>query len=298
MRGRLLYFFISLFFINSISFAQLPTNYQSLSAEEKQELLWSEVSKSHTSNPLPKLTENSFKQLLVTIKGFFNLRPSFDHESDEEPEGRAKILHSNGSVGKIRFIPTNDHPFTGIYKTGAIGIARLSMAMPASDTSFVPGMAVKFLIDKHASVNIHAINSLEGQGGDWNFFAKDFSNKIEHSKGKILRAIELIFEWTHDPANELGLWRLAAWDRDGQPAGIPVYPERIYFKPATEVQNIIPADSRDDFRVSLSQVSIGPIYEVYGLYQGNEYHVGSLMLESELLASEYGDNNLFFQHQR
>lgn len=293
-----MYFFVALFLINSISFAQLPDNYQELSAEAKQDLLWNEVRKSNEIDPFPKLTENSFKQLLITIKGFFNLSPSFDHESDELPDGRAKILHSNGSVGKITFIPKNDHPFTGIYKTGAIGLARLSLAMPASNTTFVPGMAVKFLIDKHSSLNILAINSLEGQGENWNFFAKDFSNKIAHPTGKILRAIELIFQWTHDPANELSLWRLAAWNRDGQPAGIPIYPERIYFKPASDVQNVIAADSRDDFRSSLLLISLGPLYEVYGLYQGNEYHIGTLMLESELLASQYGDNNLFFQHQR
>lgn len=213
MRYRRMYFFVALFLINSISFAQLPYNYQELSAEEKQDLLWSNVTKSHGVVPLPKLNENSFKQLLITIKGFFNLSPSFDHEGDELPEGRAKVLHSNGSVGKITFIPTNDHPFTGIYRTGAMGLARLSLAMPASNTTFVPGMAVKFLIDNHPSLNIHAINSLEGQGGNWNFFANNFSNKIEHPTGKILRAIELIFQWTHDPANELSLWRLAAWNR-------------------------------------------------------------------------------------
>jgi len=43
---------------------------------------------------------------------------------------------------------------------------------------------------------------------------------------------------------------------------------------------------------------MGPIYEVYGEYQGTEYHIGTLMLESALLASNYGDKKLFFQHQR
>lgn len=64
------------------------------------------------------------------------------------------------------------------------------------------------------------------------------------------------------------------------------------------MQNIIAADSRDDFRSSLLLIPLGPLYEVYGLYQGNEYYIGALMLESTLLASQYGDNNLFFQHQR
>lgn len=286
------------FSINSTLYAQLPTNYQDLGAEEKQELVWSEITKSHEEDPLPPVSGNSFKDVLQKLRGLFDLGPTFDYTSDELPEGRIKIIHANGSVAKVAFVPEANHPFTGIFQTGAIGLARLSLAAPPSDNSYIPGMAIKFLISQNPSLNLHVMNLLEGQQENWNYFAKDFSNKIPHPTSWTLKAIEKIFEWTRDPANDLPLWHLAAWTSEGRFNGIPVFPERIYFRPTSLVKDLIPEDSREDFRTSLLKVPFGPIYDVYGTYQGVEYHIGTLMLESSILASNYGDKNLFFQHQR
>ena len=286
------------FFINTASFADLPAYYQSLNAKEKQNLLWSEIQSSHAEDPYPTLSGKSFSQALELLRGLFNLKPSFDYASDEIPAGRIKIIHANGVAGKISFIPTTDHPFTGLYKTGAIGMARLSLATPPSDTDYVPGIAIKFLIPNHPSLNLHAIYLLEGQNGNWNFFANNFSNQIPHPTSWTLKAIEKIFEWTRSPANDLPLSHVASWTNDGKYVGNIVYPERIYLKPADRVKKLIPEDSREDFRKSLSKVSTGPLYEVYGEYKNSEYHIGTIMLKSALLASNYGDKVLFFQHQR
>lgn len=41
---------------------------------------------------------------------------------------RAKLIHSVGNTGKVRFVPTSN-PFSGIFKTGAnLGFIRLSSA--------------------------------------------------------------------------------------------------------------------------------------------------------------------------
>ncbi|STY31051.1 Uncharacterised protein [Legionella wadsworthii] len=279
-------------------YAELPCNFQDLSAVEKQTLLWNEITLSNAEDSLPPLTGNSFNEVLQKLKGLFNLKPTFDHASDELPEGRVKIIHANGSVGKIAFIPAAGHPFTGIYQSGGVGIARLSLAVPPAEDNYIPGMAIKFLVSRHASLNLHVMNLLEGQKENWNYFAKDFSNQIPHPASWTLTAIEKIFEFTRDPANNLPLWHLAAWTSDGQYKDIPVYPERLYFRPTDSVKNLIPENSREDFRISLLQIPMGPIYEVYGDYQGIEYHIGTLTLESNLLASNYGDKKLFFQHQR
>ncbi|KTD25415.1 Uncharacterised protein [Legionella lansingensis] len=285
------------FFVNSLH-AQLPDNYQHLSAQQKQDLLWDEITKSHDADPLPPLAGNSFKDVLEKLQGLFNLSPTFDHTSDELPKGRVKIIHTNGSVGKIAFIPAPNHPFTGIYRTGGIGLARLSLANPPADDNYIPGMAIKFLISEYPSVNLQVMNLLEGQKGSWNYFAKDFSNQIPHPTSWTLKAIEKIFEWTRDPANDLPLWHLAAWTSEGRFEGIPIFPERVSFRPSSTVNDLIPENSREDFRTSFLKVPMGPIYEVYGEHQGTEYHIGTLMLESTLLASNYGDKKLFFQHQR
>ena len=153
--------------------ANLPDNYLSLDSSQKQEILWENINKSHNEQPLPKLKENGFKDIYSILSGLFNLKPSFDFFSDEIPDGRKKIIHANGSTGKISFIPAAGHPFTGIYQTGTQGIARLSLATSPSDTSFTPGMAIKFLLPDNASLNLHVMNALNGQGSDWNFFAKN-----------------------------------------------------------------------------------------------------------------------------
>ncbi|HAT1658907.1 TPA: hypothetical protein RG395_000007 [Legionella pneumophila] len=289
---------LTYFFINSCVYAQLPDNYQSLSAQQKQDLLWDEITHSHEIQPLPPLTGNSFNEVLEKLKGLFNLSPTFDHAGDELPEGRVKIIHANGSVGKIAFIPAPNHPFTGIYQKGGIGLARLSLATSPADDNYIPGMAIKFLISQHDSLNLQVMNLLEGQKENWNYFAKDFSNKIPHPTSWTLKAIEKIFEWTRSPANDLPLWHLAAWTSEGRFEGIPIYPERLFFRPSSSIKDIIPEDSREDFRTSLLQIPMGSLYEVYGEYRGSEYHVGTLILESTLLASNYGDKNLFFRHQR
>ena len=278
--------------------AKLPEQYDTLPNEQKQDALWDEINKSHLGNPLPVLNNGGFWEALEKLKGLFNLSPTFDHFGDEVPNGRVKILHPNGAVGKIYFKPATGHPFTGIYQTGGIGLARLSLATAPSDTAFIPGMAVKILILNHPSLNLHVMNSLEGQGDNWNFFAKDFSNQIAHPNTWTLKAIEKIFEWTRSPANDLPLDHLAYWNDQGAAIAQPVAPERLYFRPSESVKNVTPASSREDFRASLAQINVGSLYDVYGEYKGTEYYVGTLMLESTLLASEYGDKQLFFQHQR
>lgn len=294
----LITFVFLLFLGQSLCFAELPSNYQSLNAIDKQDLLWNEILTSNAVDPLPPLSGNTFTEMLEKLRGLFNLKPSFDYVSDEEPVGRIKIIHANGSVGKIEFIPAANQPFSGVYHTGAIGLVRLSLAVSPTDDGYVPGMAVKFLLPHHESLNLHAIYLLEGQNDNWNFFANTFSNEVPDPTTWILKLIDEIFEWTRSPATKLPLWHVAAWTNEGQYVSNVVFPDRIYFKPSDQVKNLIPATSREDFRKSLSRIPMGPLYEVYGEYRGREYDIGTIVLKSALLASNYGDQKLFFQHQR
>lgn len=280
------------------SHAALPDNYQTLDSAQKQTLLWQNVEESHAKNPLPPQKKNSFWDAYSLLKGLFNLAPSFDYFYDETPEGRIKIIHANGSVGKISFAPASGHPFTGIYQSGAIGMARLSLATTPSDTSFIPGMAVKFLLPDNASLNLHVMEQLNGQDDNWNFFAKTFSNKIAHPTTWVLKAIEKLFAWTRSPANDLPVDHLSIWDNEGHISEKPVAPTRLYFKPSERIASVIDPASREDFRKSLGDITEGALYEVYGTLDDTEYHIGTLMLDSQLIASNYGDKTLFFQHRR
>lgn len=291
---------LTAFFLMVAQVAQsaLPIDYDALSTREKQDVLWENIVASYNNEPQPEIVTGGFWRTLEILKGLFSLSPTFDYTSDEMPKGRKKIIHANGSVAKMVFVPASGHPFTGIYQSGGRGLVRLSLAQAPTDTSYIPGMAVKFFIDDHASLNLHVMNDLGGQGDDWNFFAKTFSNKIAHPTGWTLKAIEKIFEWTRSPANDLPVSHLARWNEQGEPIAMPVAPEQLFFKPVTTVASIIPSESREDFRLSLEGVPLGAIYEVYGELAERSYLIGTIHLESPLLASQYGDSNLFFQHQR
>jgi hypothetical protein len=92
---------------------------------------------------------------------------------------RAKLIHSQGVVAKVKLDVTNgDSPFTGLFKSGAdYGLIRLSLAGKASTTHMTPGFGLKFLRDGIDSANLVAMYRLAGQD-NLNFFANDFSNHI------------------------------------------------------------------------------------------------------------------------
>ena len=161
-------------------------------------------------------------------------------------------------------------------------------------------MAVKFLIDGQASLNIVVMNSLEGQGSDKNFFARNFSNKIDPPKSRALWLLSKIFEFARKPANDLPISHLAQQHQDGARVPRPRSPKQLVLKPSAHITTFIPSDSQEDLRDSLRSIPAGTVlYEVYGLNEnGRETYIGSLQTESEFISSRYGDKKLFFQHKR
>lgn len=106
---------------------------------------------------------------------------SFGWKSDELPEGRPKINHAQGVVGKVIWEDLGDHPYTGLYAGGSLyGLVRLSEGnfMIPEASGLTPTMALKFLYDGIESLNIVANTSFESSSS-WNFFAKDFRTHIE-----------------------------------------------------------------------------------------------------------------------
>ena len=107
---------------------------------------------------------------------------------------RDKTIHSVGNVGKVKWISTGDHTYTGIFKGADYGYIRLSSAsrVNTKTPSMTPGMGVKFLRDGVDSANFVAMNSVDGQK-DLNFFAKDWSNHIPASTNWTLIPLALRF---------------------------------------------------------------------------------------------------------
>lgn len=286
---------------------QLPTNYQTLKSHQKQSLLWANVTSNEYSSSLPT-SGPGFLDLLGLINETW-LKPTFEHASDELPleangSRRKKLLHTFGSVGLVKYVPTKEHGFSGMWANEAIGMARLSLAAsPGFFTAYTPGMALKLFVDGQASVNLHVMNSLEGQGKNTNFFLKTFSNRIAEPKGFVLRQISKVFQKAMDsikPGEKptfLPINHFAKVEATGDLPFEVVRAHTVLFQP----QDLnFSANSSKDFRELMTELSPGTVlYKVFlsELSSPNKFQeVGELVLESRMVASEYGDKMLFFQH--
>ncbi len=83
--------------------------------------------------------------------------------------------------------------YTGIFKSGGIGLLRISAAKQAFG-SFQPGAGLKILIDKRPSVNFLVMPSLDGQGDDMNAFKNSYTNVLAPPKNAALKVVAVAFE--------------------------------------------------------------------------------------------------------
>ena len=79
--------------------------------------------------------------------------------------GRPKMIHRQGLVAKVEYVPEPDNGLTGIYASGSDAvIMRISETetINALSKGSHPSIALKFLIDGMASTNIFGMESFRG----------------------------------------------------------------------------------------------------------------------------------------
>jgi hypothetical protein len=281
---------------------ELPENYQSLNPKEKQNILWENIMSSQWAELPSYSASSSWGGWSSKLSSVWNLGKTFSHASDEMPEGRVRFIHEYGSCGTIAFVPDSNHPFTGIFKQGAYGLARLSLATAPTEDKFVPGMALKFFIQGHESLNLHVMNSLEGQGSDWNFFSRPFSNSIPEPSTFMLKVGAFIFSLVHTPPHKLPVAQMAMINPDGSDVVLPIVPSTLLFHPTAYAQSLNAGGEHVDPRIMLSKVIPGnELYDVLASDESGKngtvwFKVGTIILTSPFVASEYGDKTLFFRH--
>lgn len=296
--------FVVIALVSTLSCAAfgLSDSYEGLSAVQKQDLLWKNIAE----NPYPKLPAMVFfpPEKWKVAHGYevahaaSDLGKSFDHVSDEMPEGRVKIIHAYGSAARVEFVPATGHPFTGLFKSGALGIVRLSLGTPHGSTgSFVPGMGLKLLVDDNPSRNMHVMQRLEGQDDDRDFFKHTFTNKLPEPTSRATKIGRAYFGRFVDNPIFLRVDHVANIRSDGRPDSGNA-PYQIFFQPAEGLH----LDSKAaDFREELAKLAPGiKLYDVYGtinMYSQRPIYIGSLVLRSAFVASEYGDKKLYFRHE-
>ena len=136
MKYLVIVFFV--LFSASLALATLPANYQSLSAEEKQALLWKEIESSRYAK-LPLMTFSSDRHLdpngtgrhwLKLLRSGFNLGGAFTNQGDELAQGRIKVIHMFGAAAAVEFVPARQPAFTGLLADAGPALVRLSLALP------------------------------------------------------------------------------------------------------------------------------------------------------------------------
>lgn len=291
--------------------ASFSQHYESLSACQKQDLLWSNIQAS-VYQELPDFRKFGVLQLMAMGKQEIGIKGS--HQSDFAPIGWKKYIHGRGAVAKVKLV-THGGPWTGVFQGADCGLLRLSLTFkPKGSRAVAPGLALKILRDGVPSANISALVSLEGQEKDFNFFKNALSNIVPVGHGLGAKWVHRIFEKATPYPEELLLDHLAQVDAKGAKIENFAAPRQIFFVPNPELKA---SSEEHDVRQDFLRIPAGTvIYQIravsanlknfnYANYQPEnvaEFLAGSelvadLVTTSEFVASEFGDDGLFFRHE-
>ncbi len=316
--------------MQSLVMAASDDFFEKRSACEKQELLWNAIVNTQHQT-MPELATMGPGKLFAMSWQFISKKR--DHIRDFAPPGWEKYLHKRGVIAKTKFIATNDHPFTGVFKGAECNLLRLSLTyrpeekpgwqtfMSKKDPDeipmkrgFAPGLAWKVFRDAEPSVNISALYTLDGQNRNYNFMANPLSNIVPRSYSIGLKISRKIFSRITSYPEELLVNEFAEKTPTGEAVDKPIAPRQIFFVPNPKIQF---SDEEHDFREDFLELPAGTeLYTViaasadqddfpYGNYKtedistfvSNGTEIGKIVTQSEFLASEFGDTGIFFRHE-
>jgi len=283
-------------------------------AEEKFNVLWNAITEFATPNKWDK--NDKLQHLLKSLEGMTeDFHPVFDYSRDNLPTWggafgvftRHKIIHRTGTVAKAKFVTHGNSNYTGIFGSGCKHvIIRLSssVAYVATPRSFLPGIAIKFLRSKKTSANILAYNTAEGVE-TFNFFKHDFTNNLpEFSSDEVDFGKKMFLKKTtkvSDYPFKLGLSNICEYDEDGNAFSTPVFPYRVYFQPKKYLRSLFPDEFvTSDLASQIMTLKPGVIFNVYAEafpYAKPEL-IGFIEMTTSPINSSFGDNALFFAHQK
>ncbi|WP_374077167.1 hypothetical protein [Bdellovibrio bacteriovorus] len=291
--------------------ASVPNNYESLRACEKQDILWEKV-RATTHKELPEYRKFGFFQLLALSKQEISIKGK--NYSDFAPAGWKKYLHGRGAIAKVKIVPHNSK-YTGIFQGADCAFLRLSLTYKATGSMPVaPGLALKVLRDGIYSANVSALVSLDGQGKNFNFFSHPMSNIVPIGTSFGQKLVHRVFNKVTTYPEELLAKDMAGINAHGEKLQEVVAPRQIFFVPDPSLKfSSEEHEVRDDFMKIREGTTIYQIYiapEKYAKFNYANYkpenvkgflkeseHVADIVSTSEFIASEFGDDGIFFRHQ-
>ncbi|MBI4423055.1 MAG: hypothetical protein HY554_04980 [Elusimicrobia bacterium] len=274
--------------------------YRRLAAADKRDALWRRILATRYA-ALPPLSGNGGSALerlrgLAGLLDLRRLRLSFDRSGDVRPP-ELKRLHPFGAVARVDWEPVEGQPYTGVFRSGALGLVRLSLgADPKS--AFIPGLAVKLFLDGRPSVDALAIHSLDGESSR-DFFGPTLSNVVAPPRSLAIRLFVAALSLVAEPLR-LPVEALARHDGAGRPQEPSRAPYALEFRPGDAAARA--AKGEGDFRESLAALPAGTVlYDVYarrGKADSESSLIARLRTGSAFVASDFGDRELFFRHPR
>jgi hypothetical protein len=291
---------------------EIPDDYQSWGACEKQDHLWvNGALRTEYLEEKPALQEVDILGLVDSI-----LWDKVKRDEDVSPAGYAKPIHAHGAMAKASFVAEPGSPYTGLFKGAECGLLRLSVTGDPADRGFAPGLAWKAFVDGQPSENVSALYTLSGQGSNYDFFANELSQYVSPEANETLGTTALFSLVTTKPTR-LMTNAMSEVTEGGVSESNAKSPTQIYFVPSAEVKGKFSTNPHD-FRDDLETLESGTkVYDVYATssrirhsiipslnrYYANKRRnsaqkIGEIRLNSSFTSSHFGDNGVFFKHQR
>jgi hypothetical protein len=288
------------------------SRYEAQKGCEKQEVLWDKI-EATKHKEFPKFAKFGLFQLVGM--GLQALRTKGNRHSDFSPPKWKKYLHRRGSVAKVKFIPTENSRYTGIFNGADCGLLRLSLTYkPTKKRSFATGLALKVLRDGTPSANVSALYKLDGQGSDYDFFKYPLSNIVPLGLTTPLKLVHKLFSRVTDYPEEILLDHLGDVDQFGNKETKIVSPRQLFFVPNKDIKS---SSQKHDVRTDFHNIKSGTkVYSVYAVskekanfnyleykdsdiqkFLSKSVHVGDIVTTSGFVSSEFGDTGLFFRHE-
>ena len=142
--------------------------------------------------------------------------------------------------------------------------------------------------------------SVDGQE-DMDFFANDWTTLIPAASLKLY-----IVAWEfYDATPYIQVCSLTDWakyDQEGKAVEDPVFPYYLRFEPTGAVE--FPSTYDKPYPEQLASIPAGTdLFRIYAWTApkelgGEEIYIGDLITESEMPTSNWGDNHLYFRHER
>jgi hypothetical protein len=283
--------------------------FEASSACAKQHYLWERIQQSKHQT-LPKFENMGLGQLTAMGMQRLSLKATLD--SDFAPQGWVKYLHRRGSMAKVKIVSTSDR-YTGVFKGAECALLRLSLTYnPVGNKAVAPGLALKVLRDGYRSANISALVAMDGQGKDFDFFSRPMSNILPPGSGFGTKLVHNLFSRVSKWPEELLAGDMARVDTHGASEGRPVGPRQLFFVPNPDLGF---SSSEHDVRDDFAKIRRGTvIYQIKALPErGFDYlnfteadaaallrdaeHVADIVTTSEFIASQFGDEGIFFRHE-